>query len=49
MNKNAFHTLLLQMLGRYPYTLIIGHKSCNMLSMLNKLNIEKRIANFGDK
>jgi len=39
----------LKMLGRYLYTLIIGHKSCNMLSMLNKLILKKRIANFGDK
>ena len=32
------------MLGLYLYTLIIGHKSCNMLS-----NIVKGIANFCDK
>ena len=31
------------MLGRYLYTLIIGHKSCNMLSMLNKLTLKKEL------
>jgi len=29
----------LKMLGRYLYTLIIGHTSCNMLSKLNKLTL----------
>jgi len=29
----------LKMLGLYLYTLIIGHKSCNMLSILNKLTL----------
>jgi len=27
------------MLGLYLYTRIIGHKSCNMLSMLNELKL----------
>jgi len=31
------------------YTLIISHKSCNMLSILNKLIFVKGIANFCDK
>ena len=45
--KSKTFTLLLQskiiecetlmMLGLYIYTLIIGHTSCNMLSILNKL------------
>jgi len=34
---------LLKMLGLYLYTLIIGHKSCNMLSKL-KINITKGLA-----
>ena len=29
----------LKMLGLNLYTLIIGHKSCNMLSILNKLTL----------
>jgi len=34
------------MLGLYLYTLIIGHKSCNMLSILNKLILQKKLQNF---
>jgi len=34
------------MLGLYPYILIIGHKSCNMLSILNKLTLQKKLQNF---
>jgi len=29
------------MLGLYLHALIIGHKSCNMLSILNKLTLQK--------
>ena len=29
--------------GLYRYTLIIGHKSCNMLSMLNKFTLNKEL------
>jgi len=36
----------LKMLGLYLYTLIIGHKSCNMLSILNKLTLQKELQNF---
>ena len=28
------------------YTLIIGHKSCNMLSILNKLTMQKEMQNL---
>jgi len=35
----------LKMLGLYLYTLIIGHKSCNMLSILNKLRLQKKLQN----
>ena len=31
------------MLGLYLYTFIIGHTSCNMLSMLNKLTLNKEL------
>jgi len=31
--------ILLKMLGLHLYTLIIGHKSCNFLSILNKLTL----------
>ena len=34
------------MLGLYLYTLIIGHRSCNMLSILNKLTLPKELHNF---
>ena len=33
------------MLGLYLYTLIIGHKSCNMLSILNTLTLQKELQN----
>ena len=29
------------MLGLYLYTLTTGHKSCNILSILNKLTLKK--------
>ena len=34
------------MLGLYLYTFIIGHKSCNMLSIINKLTLQKELQNF---
>jgi len=34
------------MLGLYLYTYVIGHKSCNMLSILNKLTLQKTLQNF---
>jgi len=34
--------ILLKMLGLYLYTLIISHKSCNLLSILNKLTVQKK-------
>ena len=34
-----FVMVLLKMLGLYLYPLIIGHKSCNILSILNKLKL----------
>jgi len=34
------------MLGLYLYTLIIGYKSCKMLSLLNKLTLQKELQNF---
>ena len=37
------------MLGLYLYTLIIGHKSCKMLSILNKLTLQKELTNFVTK
>ena len=36
----------LKMLGLYLYTLIIGHKSCNMLSILNKLTLQEELQNI---
>ena len=37
------------MLGLYLYTLIIGHKSCNMLSLLNKLALQNELQNAVQK
>ena len=34
------------MLGLYFYTLLIGHKSCNVLSILNKLALNKKLQYF---
>jgi len=34
------------MLDLHLYTLIIGYKSCNMLSILNKLILQKELQNF---
>ena len=34
------------MLGLYLYTLIISHKSCNMLGILNKLTVYKELPTF---
>ena len=39
-------TLYLKMLGLYLYTLIISHKSCNMLGLLNKLTMYKELPTF---
>ena len=38
---------ILKMLGHFLYTLlhVIGHKSCNMLSILNKLTLQKELPN----
>jgi len=37
---------IFKMLGLYLYTLRIGHKSGNMLSMLNKLTLQKELQTF---
>jgi len=34
---------ILKMLGLYLYILIIGHKSCNMSSILNKLPLQTEL------
>ena len=39
-------TCMLKMLGLFLYTLIIGHKFCNMLSITNKLTLQKKLHNF---
>ena len=36
---------LLMMLGLYLHTFIIGHQSCNMLSILNKITLQKDLQN----
>jgi len=38
-----FCVLILKMLGLYLYTRIISHKSYNMLSILNKLTLQKEL------
>jgi len=37
------NTFTLKMLGLYLYTLIIGHKSCNMKGILNKITLQKKL------
>jgi len=37
---------ILKMLGLYLYTLIIRHKSCNILRLLNKLTWKKELQIF---
>ena len=48
--KALFHCLLLhvvlKMLDLYLYILTIGHTSCNMLSIINKLALQKKLHNF---
>ena len=47
--EDVVHTLpflLLKMLDLYLYILIIGHNSCNMLSILNKLTLQKDLQNY---
>ena len=43
---NTFRLNLLKMLGLYLYTLIISHKSSNMLRLLNKLTLQKDLQIF---
>jgi len=38
--------LILKMLGLYLDTLIIGHKLCNMLRILNELTLQRELQNF---
>jgi len=40
-----FDKVPLKMLGLYLYTLIIGQKSYNMLSILNKLPLQNELQN----
>ena len=35
-----------KMLGLYLFTIIIGHKRCNMLSILSKLTLQKKVQNI---
>jgi len=37
--RSMLSQLVLKMLSLYLYTLIIGHKSCNILSLLKKLKL----------
>ena len=47
---HGFFRTFLKMLGLYLYiTLLIGHKFCNMLSILNKLTLQKELQNFVTK
>jgi len=39
--RDRFHCF--QMLSLYLYTIIIGHKSCNVYSILNKLTFQKEL------
>jgi len=49
LKKCIFNTISIKvkMLGLYLYTLSIGQKSCNMLSiLLNKITLQKEMQNF---
>jgi len=48
MYHNVCNMPLLKMLGLYLYTLIIGYKSCKMLStsILNNLTLKEELQNF---
>jgi len=46
VETSAMYNLYLKMLGLYLYILIIVHKSCNMLSILNKLTLQKKKSIF---
>jgi len=54
---NSFHPYLENLFlyfspfkdARYLYTLIIGHKSFNMLSILNKLTLQRKLHKFVTK
>jgi len=49
LRQLLFHEIAmisLKMLGLYLYTLIIGHKSCNIFSILNKLKLYKELQTF---
>jgi len=43
---SIFWRTALKMLGLYHYALIIGHKSCSMWSILNKLTLQKELQTF---
>jgi len=44
--NSCYTCCTLKMLGLYLYTLIKGHKYCNMLSILNELTLVKKLQNF---
>jgi len=44
-----FVAYILKLLGLYLYTLIIGHNSCKMLSILNNLTLQMKFAKLCDK
>ena len=49
LNPLLYHSSaqnVLKMLCLYLYTVIIGHKSCNILSILNKLTLLKVLHNY---
>ena len=43
----VYCSITFKMLGLYLYILIIGHKSCSMLSAQNKSILQKKLQNFG--
>jgi len=47
-SSEPYLNLILKMLGLYLYTciLLIGHKSRNTLSLLNKLTLQKKLQNY---
>ena len=45
-HKMSYILVPLKMLCLYLYTFIIGHTSCNILSILNKLTWQKELQGF---
>jgi len=46
IHSDSSDVFALKMLGLYLYTFIFSHKSCKMLSILNKVTLQKDLQNI---